>query len=785
MTRYRNSSPWRRLAAAVVVAMTGVATLSLSGHGIAVGSGTGFEPGRYTVVAEFPRAVGLYTQSRVYIDGLEAGKVTDVESRADRVVVTMHVDDVPLVAEATATLRLRSLIGERYVELGPQWTGKGPQLGDGGRIPLERAIVPAEISDVLDEATRVSEQVDSSAVNAVVEQLATAFGGDRDVLGGLISNLSGASAAVAANLSSLDAALASVDQVMANLASRDDRIVSLLDRGALVSEALVTQDGALDAAITGLDRMLGELTTFSRGQRAGFAAAFDDLDRIGRILTAHQADLAKILEYAPLASFGFARAITNDGDRTYLVPQVTGLLVAPYVPTLNADGGVGSEIGDDRFIPSIDFAGGALDKLTPPAIDLTPVLGTGPLLPEALARTHHPRRRRGGPTVNRRLVLSLRLGMAALVVLAASPLLLRLRPADMDDYAVELADATGLVPRNDVRLDDVVVGRVTSVKVDGLAAHVGFEVDPDYHLPAGTGVEVRQTSVLGENYLELVPQGSGRLEPGSTIPLERSRRRVDLEDVVSVAGELTAQVNVDNINRVLAGVDRGIGSDPARLQRFFDTSAGAADAFAASKDDLARTIESIDSLSASLAPDTDTYADAIARFAGGAEALAKSNDQLAPFIDRVGALSGEFSGLLDRNNVKMVKAFSQIEPRLTELLGNLDEVVGVVNGLYGFNKGWSCVTDGLYLNFVFPLTPELATLDLSPDRCANPDAGPRGRQTQQIVVTGIPRINIDDPLGTGNLDIGAGSSNENLGVTPTGLSGLLGGLVPSAPEGTK
>ncbi len=372
----------RRLVVAVVVLAAGISTLSLAGKAIAFDVPDPFAPGRFTVVAEFPRAVGLYPQSRVYIDGLEAGTVTDVEPLADRVQVTMQVDDVPLVADATATLRLRSLIGERFVELGPAWTGTGPQLADGATIPLDRTVVPAEISDVLDEATRVAEELDPGAVRDVVERLATAFGGDRDVLAGFVTELSGAGAALRANLDRLDDTLAATDQVLANLASRDDRIASLLERGAVVTEALVAQDGALDSAVESLDRMLGELTDFTRGQRAGLTSSVDALARIGEILAAHEEDWKRVIEYLPLASYGFARAIHQDNGRWFLQPQVTGTLFAPFIPNMNSRGGPGSETGDNRFVPEVDFTGGVADDAVPEQFDLTPYLGTGPLLPD-------------------------------------------------------------------------------------------------------------------------------------------------------------------------------------------------------------------------------------------------------------------------------------------------------------------------------------------------------------------------------------------------------------------
>src|SRR5690606_2690029 len=180
------------------------------------------------------------------------------------------------------------------------------------------------------------------------------------------------------------------------------------------------------------------------------------------------------------------------------------------------------------------------------------------------ARRRDPHRnRQGGWTVSRlTLVQRIRLGLLVVVLAAAGAFLARSWPEGGTAYAAIAADASGVVPRNDVRLNDIVIGQVTGVDLDGLHARIGFTVDDDVELPAATKVEIRQTSLLGEYFLALVPDGDGRLEPGTTIPLERTRRAAELETIVSQAGALTAQVNIDNINRVLTSLDTGFAAGP-------------------------------------------------------------------------------------------------------------------------------------------------------------------------------------------------------------------------------
>jgi len=360
------------------------------------------------------------------------------------------------------------------------------------------------------------------------------------------------------------------------------------------------------------------------------------------------------------------------------------------------------------------------------------------------------------------LVQRVRLALLAAVLVASGLLVARAWPEPGTAYAAIAEDASGVVPRNDVRLNDIVVGQVTDIDLDGLNARIGFTIDDDVELPAATKVEIRQTSLLGEFFLALVPEGDGRLEPGTTIPLERPRRAAELETIVSQAGALTAQVNIDNINRILTSLDSGFAAGPEALGDMFESMAGTASTLSTLRADLNATIDSVDGLSARLAPETGRFSDAIVRFADGAEALASSNEGIDVLVEQLGSATGSLSELLERNRDRLQRSTPVLRRTLEDVVANLDDVIAAVRGLPAFNRGWACAADGHYLNFMFPLAPEAANIDLNPGRCDNVEEGPRGRKrpTEVQVLPGLDSLQVDDPLGTGGVDLGAGTANE-------------------------
>lgn len=368
------------------------------------------------------------------------------------------------------------------------------------------------------------------------------------------------------------------------------------------------------------------------------------------------------------------------------------------------------------------------------------------------------------------LVQRIRVGAAIIVALALAAALWSMWPDKGRAYAAEMVDASGVVERNDVRLNDVIVGHVTSIDLDGLHARVNFEVADDVVLPSESRIEIRQTSLLGEFFLAIVPEGTGELEPGTVIPMARTRRAAELESIVASAGSLAAQVNIDNVDRILTTLDTGFSGGADGVGALFESMALTASSFDQLGGDITATIDSIDSLSAELAPDTGRFTAALDRFADGAEALSSSNEGLDLLVSELNGATSSLAETLDRNRERLVRSTPVIQTTLQEVVDNLGALESSIIGLDGFNRGWACAADGNYLNFIFPLTPELTAVDLNPGKCDNVEDGPAGRTrpTQIQLLPGLDSLTIDDPFGTGDVDVGAGSANENSGDNEEG-----------------
>ncbi|MBP1727075.1 MAG: Mammalian cell entry related domain protein [Deltaproteobacteria bacterium] len=116
-----------------------------------------FRPKGYTVYAIFDSAAGLKLNVPVEIAGVEVGRVAAVELENGKARVSLRIrPEVKLSQDATATIRTKGILGDRYIELAPGSPDQ-PKLADGGRIT--KTVTPPELDKLFGTLGEISEDV--------------------------------------------------------------------------------------------------------------------------------------------------------------------------------------------------------------------------------------------------------------------------------------------------------------------------------------------------------------------------------------------------------------------------------------------------------------------------------------------------------------------------------------------------------------------------------------------------------------------------------------------------
>ena len=129
-------------------------------------------PGRKTVVFETTDAASISVGQDVRVAGVSIGKVTKVEIESTTVRVEAEVEsDAFIGSDSTVDVRMLTPVGGYAITIVPN--GVAP-LGD-NVIPVENVTVPYSISEVLQAAPHVTDEVDGTVINANIGQVADAL----------------------------------------------------------------------------------------------------------------------------------------------------------------------------------------------------------------------------------------------------------------------------------------------------------------------------------------------------------------------------------------------------------------------------------------------------------------------------------------------------------------------------------------------------------------------------------------------------------------------------------
>ena len=116
-----------------------------------------------------------------------------------------------------------------------------------------------------------------------------------------------------------------------------------------------------------------------------------------------------------------------------------------------------------------------------------------------------------------------------------------------DTYYAAFSESGGLEPNDEVRIAGVRVGKVENVELEGDHVRVTFRVDTASQFGDDTHAAIKIKTLLGAMYLALEPAGSGQLDEGAEIPVERTSSPYDVVDAFSGLAETSERIDTDRL----------------------------------------------------------------------------------------------------------------------------------------------------------------------------------------------------------------------------------------------
>lgn len=245
------------------------------------------------------------------------------------------------------------------------------------------------------------------------------------------------------------------------------------------------------------------------------------------------------------------------------------------------------------------------------------------------------------------------------------------RGSHASTYHVEVDNVGTLEPNSPVMMDDVTVGSVGNMTVEGWHANVEVSVRPDVVIPANVVATVGQTSLLGSMHLALdLPLGQppqGRLQPGTTIPLSKSAVYPSTERTLSTLSALVNSGGLGQIGDIMHNFNVGLsGRQPeardllARLDKFIGV-------FDHQRDKVIASIQALDRLSGALAAQHDVVTQALAEIPPALDVLIAERPRITTALDKMRTFSDTATSLVDDTHADLVANLQNLGPTLRAL----------------------------------------------------------------------------------------------------------------------
>jgi phospholipid/cholesterol/gamma-HCH transport system substrate-binding protein len=266
-----------------------------------------------TYHAAFTEAGGIRKDDDVRIAGVRVGKVTGIELDGSHVRVDFTINaDAAFGPQTGASIRMKTLLGQKYVALAPKGTG---QLSPDSEIPLGRTVSSYDIVNAFSDLTTTTEQIDTGQLAGSLDVMAAEFRDSPEHVKSALSGMSRLSRTIASRDVELRTLLTRANRVSATVASRNDTTAKLIKDADLLLAELQSRREAIHTLFTNTSDLAIQLTGLVRDNRATLRPALDQLTKVLAVLTKHEQDLDKTI--ARLAPFTRVYANTLGNGRWF------------------------------------------------------------------------------------------------------------------------------------------------------------------------------------------------------------------------------------------------------------------------------------------------------------------------------------------------------------------------------------------------------------------------------------------------------------------------------------
>jgi len=261
--------------------------------------------------AALSEAGGLKAGDDVRIAGVKVGKITAVDLDGDHVRVDFKVDgSTRLGSETSATVRLKTILGQKFLMLEPAGQGELDE-----EIPLMRTVSAYDVVEAFSDLATTAEDIDTAVLAESLDTIADTFRDTPEEVRAAVDGLGRLSRTVASRDDELRELLDHAEGVTGVLSDRNDELVTLLVDGDQLLQELRRRRDDIHTLLVNTATLSDELTGLVRENRAQIGPTLKNLGNVLATLQANQDSLDRSIEL--LAPFVRLFANTTGNGRWF------------------------------------------------------------------------------------------------------------------------------------------------------------------------------------------------------------------------------------------------------------------------------------------------------------------------------------------------------------------------------------------------------------------------------------------------------------------------------------
>ncbi|MFD8244608.1 MCE family protein [Nocardia sp. NPDC059691] len=289
----------------------------------------GTAPGSYEVRVQMPNVTTLTRNSPVRVHDVAVGTVSRIEVEDWHALVTVSLNpDVHLPANAVAKIGQTSLLGSNHLELSEP-TDQPPegQLKAGDVIPLARAGTYPTTEQVLSSLSVVLNGGGVAQLETITHELNSALTGREDAIRDLLPQLNELTTNLDRQTGDIIAAMSGLDRLGGQLAEQRDVVAEAIEQIHPALTVLADRRANITRAITALGELSDVVRRIVAASGDDLKANLHSLVPVLKSLSDTGSDLTealKILATFPFPMKNLDHAIKGDYLNLFMTVDITG-----------------------------------------------------------------------------------------------------------------------------------------------------------------------------------------------------------------------------------------------------------------------------------------------------------------------------------------------------------------------------------------------------------------------------------------------------------------------------